>query len=59
MYRLSSENLSALEDRIEYLEKRAYVRQAMAKRASLRYASQNKTAAGKPYLQSEGSPVRK
>ncbi len=56
MYRLSSENLSALEDRIEYLEKRAYVRQAMARRASLRYASQriNKTAAGKPYLQSEG-----
>jgi predicted DNA-binding WGR domain protein len=56
MYRLSSENLSALEYRVEYLEKRAYVRQAMAKRASLRYASQriNKTAAGKPYLQSEG-----
>lgn len=51
MYRLSSENLTALEDRIEYLEKRAYVRQAMAKRASQQI---NKTAAGKPYLKSEG-----
>lgn len=49
-------SLSELEQRLRTLENRKYIKQAMQRRASAlsRVASTIKTAAGKPYLQSEG-----
>ena len=49
-------SLSELEQRLRTLENRKYVKQAMQRRASAlsRTASLVKTAAGKPYLESEG-----
>ena len=48
-----NEYIRELEERVQRLEKRAFIRQAMQRKASLRTASFNKQA-GKPYLAVQG-----